>query len=219
MSDSHSTFIGPDGLSLEEARALQDKLLAGLSTSPIDDKINAAARLMLEGRHQDCMQAYAAIAAEHPEKRGTAEGQIGACQFFLGNFEQAIAHYEKAKELGEDAEMMNDNIQEAQEELAKAAAEAAAEAVAEAAAEAKAPATAPKAAPSGQGKAKQTTLILAGAPMAFGLAGIHRLYTGHIFTGLLQLVTMGGCGIWQIWDIIQIVTGKFTDADGNPLVD
>jgi tetratricopeptide (TPR) repeat protein len=211
MSDSHSTFIGPDGLSLEEARALQDKLLAGLSTSPIDDKINAAARLMLEGRHQDCMQAYAAIAAEHPEKRGTAEGQIGACQFFLGNFEQAIAHYEKAKELGEDAEMMNDNIQEAQEELAKAAAEAVAEP--------KAPATAPKAAPSGQGKAKQMTLILAGAPMAFGIAGIHRLYTGHILTGLLQLVTMGGCGLWQIWDIIQIVTGKFTDADGNPLVD
>ncbi len=207
MSDSHSTFIGPDGLSLEEARALQDKLLAGLSTSPIDDKINAAARLMLEGRHQDCMQAYAAIAAEHPEKRGTAEGQIGACQFFLGNFEQAIAHYEKAKELGEDAEMMNDNIQEAQEELAKAAAEP------------KAPTTAPKAAPSGQGKAKQMTLILAGAPMAFGIAGIHRLYTGHILTGLLQLVTMGGCGLWQIWDIIQIVTGKFTDADGNPLVD
>ncbi|MFT5582850.1 MAG: tetratricopeptide (TPR) repeat protein, partial [Cognaticolwellia sp.] len=172
MSDSHSTFVGPEDMSLEEARALQDKLLAGLSTSPIDDKINAAARLMMEGHHQDCMQAYAAIAAEHPEKRSTAEGQIGACQFFLGNFEQAIAHYEKAKELGEDAEMMNDNIQEAQEELAKAAAKA------------NAPAAAPQAAPSGQGKAKQMTLILAGAPMAFGFAGIHRLYTGHILIGV-----------------------------------
>jgi hypothetical protein len=36
---------------------------------------------------------------------------------------------------------------------------------------------------------------------------------------VLQLVTLGGCGLWQIWDIIQIVTGNFKDADGNPLVD
>lgn len=203
MSDSHRTFVGPDGMSLEEARALQDKLLAGMSTSPLDDKINAAARLMLEGRHEDCMQAYAAIAAEHPEKRATAEGQIGACQFFLGNFEQAIAHYEKAKELGEDAGMMDDNIQEAQEELAKA----------------KAPAGSPKAAPAGAAKTKQMALILAGAPMAFGFAGIHRFYSGHYVIGVIQFLTVGGCGLWQIWDIFQIITGKFTDADGNLLTE
>jgi hypothetical protein len=48
-----------------------------------------------------------------------------------------------------------------------------------------------------------------------GWIGIHRFYTRHIFTGLLMLLTMGGCGIWWIIDIIIILAGKFKDKEGN----
>ncbi|MED5370167.1 MAG: TM2 domain-containing protein [Myxococcota bacterium] len=72
---------------------------------------------------------------------------------------------------------------------------------------------------SDESKKKQMALILAGAPLAFGFAGIHRIYAGHIGTGILQLLTFGGCGVWQLIDIIQIIKGDFKDANGNPLVE
>ena len=37
---------------------------------------------------------------------------------------------------------------------------------------------------------------------------------GKIGTGILQLITLGGCGIWTLIDIIMIVTGNFKDKDG-----
>lgn len=48
-----------------------------------------------------------------------------------------------------------------------------------------------------------------------GLGGIHRLYTGHIAIGIIQLLTWGACGIWQLVDFIQILQERFKDADGN----
>ncbi len=52
-----------------------------------------------------------------------------------------------------------------------------------------------------------------------GLNGIHRLYTGHIGLGVLMLITCGGCGIWQLIDVILVFAGSVTDADGLPLRD
>jgi TM2 domain-containing membrane protein YozV len=60
-----------------------------------------------------------------------------------------------------------------------------------------------------------TTLILC---IFLGVFGVHRFYTGHIAIGVIQLLTLGGCGIWWLIDLIMIATGTFTDSNGFPLL-
>ena len=60
-----------------------------------------------------------------------------------------------------------------------------------------------------------TTLLLC---IFLGGIGVHRFYTGHIGIGVAQLLTGGGCLIWTIYDLITIARGKFTDAQGQPLL-
>lgn len=51
-----------------------------------------------------------------------------------------------------------------------------------------------------------------------GVMGVHRFYTGSIALGLLQLFTLGGCGIWALIDLILIAMGSYRDSEGRPLV-
>lgn len=66
-------------------------------------------------------------------------------------------------------------------------------------------------------KEKTTALILCILPYVVQIHGIHRFYTGHIGIGIIQLLTWGGCGIWTLIDLIQIISGNFKDAEGRPL--
>lgn len=105
------------GVSFEEARKVQDEVQAVLKTDDVSAKINAAARLMTGKQFKECIEAYQAIAAQHPDQQATCEAQIGAAYFFLGQYQKAIEYYEAAKAHGEDAGMMDDNIREAKDAL------------------------------------------------------------------------------------------------------
>ena len=48
-----------------------------------------------------------------------------------------------------------------------------------------------------------------------GGIGVHRFFVGKVGTGLLQLFTLGGLGIWTLIDIIMIATKQFKDKDGR----
>lgn len=48
-----------------------------------------------------------------------------------------------------------------------------------------------------------------------GVVGAHRFYTGHTTVGIIQLLTLGGCGIWVLIDFIMLLLGGFKDVDGN----
>ncbi len=50
---------------------------------------------------------------------------------------------------------------------------------------------------------------------ALGMFGCHRFYVGKVGSGLCQLFTLGGLGIWYLYDVIMVASGSFRDADGR----
>ena len=50
-----------------------------------------------------------------------------------------------------------------------------------------------------------------------GTLGAHRFYVGKTGSAVAQLLTLGGCLVWTIIDLINIITDKFTDVNGRPL--
>jgi TM2 domain-containing membrane protein YozV len=52
-----------------------------------------------------------------------------------------------------------------------------------------------------------------------GVLGIHRFYVGKVGSGILQIITLGGFGIWVLIDFIMIICGSFKDKEGLPLME
>lgn len=59
-----------------------------------------------------------------------------------------------------------------------------------------------------------TTLLLA---IFVGYLGIDRFYLGDTGLAIVKLLTLGGCGIWVLIDIITTATHSRTDPNGLPL--
>ena len=66
-------------------------------------------------------------------------------------------------------------------------------------------------------KSNHSKMMLAIICFFLGVIGIHRFMVGKIGTGVLMIITLGGCGIWALIDFIVILTGGFTDNDGNKI--
>ena len=48
-----------------------------------------------------------------------------------------------------------------------------------------------------------------------GVFGAHRFYLGKTGTGVLMLCSVGGLGIWYLYDLILVASGSFRDVDGR----
>jgi len=69
-----------------------------------------------------------------------------------------------------------------------------------------------KASAHGDGKSQLIALILC---WAVGVIGIHRFYLGYTWQGIVQLLTLGGCGIWTLIDFVRIIMGTLKPKDGD----
>ena len=52
--------------------------------------------------------------------------------------------------------------------------------------------------------------VLAVACWLGGWFGLHRFMMGDTTNGILMLLTFGGCGIWTLIDLINILSGKMS---------
>ncbi|HET8836976.1 MAG TPA: TM2 domain-containing protein [Gemmatimonadales bacterium] len=48
-----------------------------------------------------------------------------------------------------------------------------------------------------------------------GVFGGHRFYVGKIRTGILQAATLGGAGLWWLYDWILVASGSFRDMNNR----
>jgi TM2 domain len=62
------------------------------------------------------------------------------------------------------------------------------------------------------GKSQLIALLLC---IFVGFIGVHRFYLGYIWQGVVQLLTLGGLGIWTLIDLIRIITGDLKPKDGD----
>lgn len=63
-----------------------------------------------------------------------------------------------------------------------------------------------------EGKSQVIALILVAL---IGGIGIHRFYLGYTWQGIVQLLTLGGCGVWALIDLIRIITGDLQPKNGS----
>lgn len=63
-------------------------------------------------------------------------------------------------------------------------------------------------------KSNVTALVLC---LFLGVFAAHRFYVGKIGTAIIQLLTLGGFGIWSLIDLVIILSGKFKDKKGKTL--
>lgn len=73
------------------------------------------------------------------------------------------------------------------------------------------------AAPEERSPHSRTTALVLG--IIGGVFGMHRFYVGKVGTGVLMACTLGGFGLWWLYDVVLLVAGDFRDVEGRRLRD
>ena len=66
--------------------------------------------------------------------------------------------------------------------------------------------------PAEGGKSQLTAALLC---FFLGGIGIHRFYLGYTWQGIVQILTLGGLGIWALIDFVRILTGSLQPKNGE----
>jgi hypothetical protein len=64
------------------------------------------------------------------------------------------------------------------------------------------------------GVSERSRAVALGLAVVGGVFGLHRFYTGRAHSAVWMLLTLGGCGIWYLYDIVVLAAGDFRDGDG-----
>jgi hypothetical protein len=65
---------------------------------------------------------------------------------------------------------------------------------------------------------ERSRAVALGLAVVGGAFGLHRFYTGRVQSGIWMCLTLGGLGIWYLYDVVVIAAGDFRDGDGRRLV-
>ena len=66
-----------------------------------------------------------------------------------------------------------------------------------------------------KGSGGKDQLIAAILCFVIGIFGVHRFYLGYTGIGILQILTLGGLGIWTLIDLIRILLGDLKPKGGE----
>jgi len=65
--------------------------------------------------------------------------------------------------------------------------------------------------PSSSERSRSVALILG---VLGGVFGFHRFYVGRPQSGVFMALTLGGMGMWWLYDMVMILAGEFQDGEG-----
>ncbi len=108
-------------VSMEEMEEIQVLLKDRMDADDYNSVFNQACRLIPQGRYTEAITLFESVHKHSTDdyEKGSCESQIGACHFFLGDFENALEFYTRSFHSGYDKNVVDFNIWEACEELMK----------------------------------------------------------------------------------------------------
>ena len=65
---------------------------------------------------------------------------------------------------------------------------------------------------------ERSRALTLGLAVLGGVFGLHRFYAGRTQSGICMCLTLGGMGIWYLYDVVVVAAGDFRDGDGRRVV-